>query len=269
MALPNAPAPAPISDVPDPASLGFGTALAVQANVPIYLVHYRNGVSWRVETVDGADVWVPELSPYLVQEGTNGFRTVDAGEEPGNKRARFDELLRKRGGVLIDPVEWITDTALLPAGAAQGPYLRSRAAKGGAFYYQVWDRPYPSATQPGQVSLRHDRPTYVRWLVSLVMRGVISPPSEDAIDALVSRAELRLQSTTSNASTENLAETRDRRIGKAEARLASHVNAERPWEPGYVAPWQRAAAKPAKTAKAAKQAPAPATAPETDAEAEQ
>lgn len=155
------------------------------AAAPPLLRHWP--ANWEVAEVDGAPVWLPEISIHPVVPGANGIRTTNQGEGPEAAWVDAQIAARKKGWIYVD-----TDTAVpancLPAGVPPGALpvrtYEVRDPESGAIgktWVEVWKIPMP--TIPGERQRwKFDRAAYNRWRLHLVESGQIQPPLEHVIE---------------------------------------------------------------------------------------
>lgn len=185
--------------------IGDVQLLPAEPNSQWRYTHYRS--NWDAVTVDGETVWVPQLGKLLLLEGSNHVATAPAGE--GNSPDRYDdaykEVRKKKGVVLVDAREYVS------AYDCQGRHRK------GVHYAEKFTRPVPSSVPGRRLKWRMDRDAYNRWLVTLMVRGLIETPTEDETKRYHHAAAKRVR--RAEADTEKTADQRAETVARAKVRV--------------------------------------------------
>lgn len=196
-------------------------------NQPFLLVAYPGDVgAWKSEEVDGVQVWLPQLTPLIIREGTNGFKSLAAGEpDVSKKTAKAFEIIKNRGGILID-VEAPLPDAVLPAYAPRGASaVRTASVKGGGLHWHlVWDQPRPKL-RDGTFAPKHHRESYNRFLAWLVASGAVPQITDVVREGSIAQADRRARVVRTNAASEPDMNRRQERTAKVEGKLAKASDA--------------------------------------------
>ena len=195
---------------------------------PFLLRHWA--ANWDVGTLDGASVWLPEVSMHLLVRGAGGIRTPGLHEPESSAYADAVMSARRDGWVYLPLDRVIDDPALLPVGVAPGRYRRvvrghhpiTRAPV--EAWVKAWCVPVQGLPN-APLSFALDRPSWDRWRASLVAEGLIRPPIEAARAVYLGTIRRHL----SRARASNMAESiRAPRVAQLERRLAAATSAEVP-----------------------------------------
>lgn len=186
-------------------------------NTPFWLVHFGSEPgTWEAVDVDGTTYWLPSLTPWQLREGTNGVRTLSGGEPKSARVTVAEQMIRERGGVVVDLVSDVPADCL-PPGVAAGGALRSWPCRGGGTHYAlVWDQPRPKLGN-GEFVPKHYRVEFNRWRLHLVVSGQISPPSDEILDATRATIAARADGVRTAASNEPIPDVREARIKAADS----------------------------------------------------
>jgi hypothetical protein len=188
---------------PPTEDLGAVVRIAYPITPAFFLMH--SPTDWEARAVNGevdgvrldGVYWLPVLAKLPEVPGsTPGMRTRKRGESPEASYADAVDRRRRGGWAVLDRVESIAP-AYLPAGIPAGPYIRRMACRDpqtgrdGYAHVEAWH--VPVRTSPGRKqAFKFDFATYDLWRASLVLRGVVDPPTEDVTAPQVSRARSKV-----------------------------------------------------------------------------
>ena len=184
---------------PPTEDLGAVVRISYPVSPAFFLMH--SPVEWEAVMVKGevegqaldGVYWLPVIVKMPEVPGsTPGMRTRKRGEAPEASYADAVDRRRRGGWAVLDRVETIA-SAYLPAGIPAGPYIRRMACRDpqtgrdGFAHVEAWQ--VPIRTAPGRrQSFRYDHEAHKLWRASLVLRGLVDPPTEDIIAPQVAGA---------------------------------------------------------------------------------
>tara|TARA_B100001094_G_C18126147_1_gene769586 strand:+ start:697 stop:1431 length:735 start_codon:yes stop_codon:yes gene_type:complete len=149
---------------------------------PFLLRHWP--LNWEIAEVEGAAVWLPEVSPHLLVKGAAGIRTPAPHEPESNAYADAVLAARRLGWVYL-PLSAEIPAKLLPPGVPAGRYRRrvrgvhpiTKALA--ETWVTAWDVPQPGlASQPLRFTMH--RESWDKWRAALVAAGTLAAPTEVA-----------------------------------------------------------------------------------------
>jgi hypothetical protein len=158
------------------------------ATPPFLLRHHPSHWSAESEGLDGT-YWLPEISILPLVPGAHLVKTRKGNEDPSESIKLAVNTDANNGWTALDPSTPIPADCL-PAGVPVGGYRRpvpcTDPLRGtpGTRHLEAWDVPKQWVPGSGAQKYVHDRASYNRWRLWLVMQGIIAPPTEDAIQAL-------------------------------------------------------------------------------------
>lgn len=222
--------PVPTLPAADDVTIGGLTdddTLRVKGNFPFLLIHRPFVLdAYSVETdgmPDGQAYWVPNLTPWVLREGTNGVTTLTNGQPEQAKFSKAFEILRNQQATVL-PLSGtqavkVTDPAHLPPNVAPGGYLRARKCLGGRqFYHTCWEIPRQPVGTNDIGPKVYNAPKNAFALALITEYGLLAPPTEEWLSVRIAdfqRRVTRMESETETAT----AEIRERRVGAARAAL--------------------------------------------------
>lgn len=169
-------------------------------------------------TLDGV-YWLPVISKLPEVPGSSpGMRTRKRGEAPEASYADAVDRRRRGGWAVLDRAEAIAP-AYLPAGVPAGPYIRRMACRDpktgrdGYVHIEAWQ--VPIRTAPGRPqAFKYDYAAHRLWRASLVLKGLIDPPTEDVTAPQVAKAQSKVDRVSALPLPD---EVRRERVAKARA----------------------------------------------------
>lgn len=210
----------------------------VRVHYPItpafFLMH--SPVEWEAVTVKGevegqaldGVYWLPVLVKVPEVPGsTPGMRTRKRGEAPEASYADAVDRRRRGGWAVLDRVEMIA-SAYLPAGIPAGPYIRRMACRDpmtgrdGYAHVEAWQ--VPMRTAPGRKqAFRYDHEAHKLWRASLVLRGLVDPPTEDVTAPQIQQARIKYDRISALPLPD---EVRRERVARARATMEALTSAQ-------------------------------------------
>lgn len=150
--------------------------------------------SWDlvVEGVE-APTWVPALSPFLLQPGSSGVRTLEKGEAAERAWSASIQRVRDQGHTVL-PMDLAVPPELCPAGVQPGSLVRYTEVKGGG---KRWHTAFErlEVGLGGKVVVTTDRPAWNRFRAWMVAEGKIAPPIAAVLRDYRQRIEERIVAT--------------------------------------------------------------------------
>ena len=188
-------------------------------------------LAWEVVEVDGAAVWVPQLSRHELLPGAQGIRTLTRAEE-GDPRLAWRAARQQQeseGFVYLDPTAQIAER-YRPEGIDASTYCYGipcvdRQRRPGMRFTELWEVPVPTPAGMSQV-FRYDHERANAWRASLVADGLVPQPNPLIMDRQIRRARERVARAQAAAP----GQARDEKVAAVEADLARHESAQVPAE---------------------------------------
>jgi hypothetical protein len=195
----------------------------IPASPYFFLIHrpMERG-SWDLVTegVDGP-TWVPAFSPFQLQAGAAGVRTLEKGEPADRAWSAAIQRLRDQGQFVL-PMDTAVPAELCPEGVAPGSLVRSTEVKGGG---KRWHTAFEKVERGlgGKVSMVTDRAAWNRFRAWLVADGKVPAPmgavlrdyKEQLGERLVATQRDENLSDSAKASREQRYSTRGEQAAKA------------------------------------------------------
>ncbi|MAL02703.1 MAG: hypothetical protein CL625_00280 [Arenimonas sp.] len=197
-------------------------------------------LAWEVVDVEGAPVWVPQLSRHELLPGAQGIRTLTRAEQ-GDPRLAWRAARQQQEGegfVYLDPTAEI-DPRFRPEGIDAATYCYAipcidRQRRPGVRFTELWEVPIPTPPGMSQV-FRFDHDLANAWRASLVADGLVPQPNPLIMEREIRRARQRLARAQAAAPSA----ARDVKVATVEAEVERHEAAQVPAEAPAPAPTPR------------------------------
>ena len=167
----------------------------IAASPYFFLIHRPSERgSWDL-VVDGVDgpTWVPAFSPFLLQPGASGVRTLEKDEAADRAWSASIQRIRDQGHIVL-PMDMVVPAELCPKGVQPGSLVRYTEVKGGG---KRWHTAFEQVERGlgGKVVLVTDRPAWNQFRAWLVAEGKIAPPLAAVLRDYKERIDERLVAT--------------------------------------------------------------------------